>query len=55
MLIAMTGAAQTRRGLDEVPRQSVDFLDCRLKTANVLRQNLPAQLISHLEEGHGRN
>jgi hypothetical protein len=34
MLIAMTGAAQTRPGLDQVPSQSVNLLDCRLKTAN---------------------
>jgi hypothetical protein len=53
MLIAITGAAQNR--LDQVPTQSVDFLDCRLKTANVLRQNLSIRLISHLEDVHGRN
>jgi hypothetical protein len=40
MLIAMTGAAQTRPGLTGRPRKSVDFLDCRLKTANVSRQGL---------------
>ena len=55
MLIAMTGAAQTRRGPDQASTQSVDFPDCRLNTANVLRGGLPIRLISHLEEGHGRN
>jgi hypothetical protein len=55
MLIAMTGAAQTRRGLDQAPTQSVDFPDCRLNTANVLRRGLPIRLISRIEEVHGRN
>ena len=55
MLIAMTGAAQTQRELDQPPTQTQNFLDCQLKTANVLRQGLPIQLISHVEEGHGRN
>ena len=53
MLIAMTGASQTRRGLDQLPTQSVNRLDFRLNTANVLRQGLAIQLISHLD--HGRN
>ena len=53
MLIAIMGA--TRNGLDQVPTQSVDFLDCRPKTVNVLGQNLPIRLISHLEDIHGRN
>jgi hypothetical protein len=55
MLVAITGAAQTRRGLDHASTQSVGFPDCRLKTANVPRQGLPIRLISHLEEVHGRN
>jgi hypothetical protein len=55
MLVAMTAAAQTRRGLGQVPTQSVNLLDCRLKTANVLRHGLSIRLISHLEEVHGRN
>jgi hypothetical protein len=55
MVIAMAGAAQTRRGFDQVPTQSVNLLDCRLKTANVLRHGLSIRLISHLEEVHGRN
>jgi len=53
MLIAIMGAA--RKGLDQVPTQSVDFLDCRPKTANVLRQNLSIRLILHSENVHGRN
>ncbi|HWN76849.1 MAG TPA: hypothetical protein VNN81_02990 [Bradyrhizobium sp.] len=53
MLIAIMGAAQN--GLDQEPTQSVDFLDCRPKTVNVLGQNLPIRLISHLEDIHGRN
>jgi hypothetical protein len=40
MLIAMTGAAQTRRELDQAPTQTLNFLDCRLKNANVLRKGL---------------
>jgi hypothetical protein len=40
MLIAMTAAAQTRRGLDQAPTQNMNYLDCRLKTANVLRKGL---------------
>ena len=55
MLIAMTGAAQTQRELDQPPTQTLNFLDCRLKTANVPRKGLPIQLISHIEEVHGRN
>jgi hypothetical protein len=55
MVIAMMGAAQTRPGLDQVPTQSVNRLDCPLKTANVPRQGLSIRLISHLEEVHGRN
>ena len=53
MLIAIMGAAQN--GLDRVPTQSVDFLDCRPKTVNVPRQNLSIRLTSHLEDVHGRN
>jgi hypothetical protein len=53
MLIAIMGAAQN--GLGQVPTQSVDFLDCRLKTANVLHQNLSIRLTSNLEDIHGRN
>jgi hypothetical protein len=53
MLIAIKGVA--RNGLDQVPTQSVDFLDCRPKTVNVLRQNLSIRLTSHLEDVHGRN
>jgi hypothetical protein len=55
MLIAMTDAGQTQRQLDEPPTQTLNFLDCRLKTANVLRQGLPIPLIPHVEEVHGRN
>ena len=55
MLVAMTAAAQTRRGLDQVPTQGVNRLDCRLETTNVLRQGLPIRLISRLEEVHGGN
>ena len=53
MLFAIMDAAQN--GLDRVPTQSVDLLDCRLKTANVLHQNSSIRLISHLEDIHGRN
>jgi hypothetical protein len=53
MLIAIMGAAQN--GLDQVPAQNVDFLDCRPKTVNVLRQYLMIRLTSHLEDVHGRN
>jgi hypothetical protein len=53
MLIAIMGA--TRNGLDQVPTQNVDFLDCRPKTVNVLRRNLSIRLTSHLEDVHGRN
>ena len=53
MLIAVMGARRT--GLDQVPTQSVDFLDCRLKTVNVLQQNSSIRLISHFEDVHGRN
>ena len=53
MLIAIMGV--TRKGLDQVPTQSVDFLDCRPKTVNVLQQNSLIRLISHLEDIHGRN
>jgi hypothetical protein len=53
MLIAIMGAAQN--GLDQVPTQNVDFLDCRPKIANVPGQNLPIRLTSHPEEVHGRN
>jgi hypothetical protein len=55
MLIAMTDAGQTQRQLDEPPTQTLNFLDCRLKTANVLRPGLPIPLIPHIEELHGRN
>jgi len=40
MLIAMTGAGQTQREFDEPPTQTLNFLDCRLKNANVLRKGL---------------
>ena len=53
MLIAIMGAAQN--GLDQEPTQSVDFLDCRPKTVNVLRRNLSIRFTSHLEDVHGRN
>jgi len=53
MLIAIMGA--TRNGLDQVPTQNVDVLDCRPKIANVLRRNSSIRLISHLEDIHGRN
>ena len=53
MLIAITGAAQN--GRDQAPTQSVDFLDCRLKTVNVLRQTSSIRLTSHREDVHGRN
>jgi len=53
MLIAILGAA--RKELDQVPTQSVDFLDCRPKTVNVLQQNSSIRFISHLEDIHGRN
>jgi len=55
MVIAITGAAQTRPGLDQAPTQGVNRLDCRLETTNVLRQGLPIRLISRLEEVHGGN
>jgi GTP cyclohydrolase I len=51
MLIAMTGAAQTRRGLEQTPTRSVNLFDRPLKTANVL----PIRLIPQIEEIHGRN
>ena len=51
MLIATTGTAQTRRGSDQAPTQSVNLFDRPLKTANIL----PIQLIPHIEEVHGRN
>jgi hypothetical protein len=53
MLIAIMGARQ--KGLDQVPTQSVDLLDCRLKTVNVLQQNSSIRLISQVEDIHGRN
>src|SRR5258705_13478380 len=53
MLIAIMGAAQN--GLDQAPTQSVDFLDCRLKTVNVPRQTSSIRLTSHREDVHGRN
>jgi hypothetical protein len=53
MLIAIMGAR--RKGLDQVPMQSVDFLDCQLKTVNVLQQDPSIRLISQLEDIHGRN
>ena len=53
MLIAIMGAAQN--GLDRVPTLNVDFLDCRLKTVNVLRQTSSIRLTSHREDVHGRN
>jgi len=43
------------REFHRAPTQTMNFLDCRLKTANVLRQGLPIQLISHIKEVHGRN
>jgi hypothetical protein len=55
MLIAMTGAGQTQRGLDRAPTQTLNFLACRLKAANVSRQRSPIQLIPHIEDVHGRN
>jgi hypothetical protein len=53
MLFPIMDAAQN--GLDQLPPQNVDFLDCRPKTANVLRQNLSIRLILHSENVHGRN
>ena len=53
MLFAIMDAAQN--GLDQVSTQSVDFLDCRPKTVNVLHQNLSIRLTSHVEDVHGRN
>jgi hypothetical protein len=53
MLIAIMGAR--RKGLDQVPAQSVDSLDRRPKTVNVLQQNSSIRLISQLEDIHGRN
>jgi hypothetical protein len=55
MLIAMTGAAQTRRALDHAPAQTPNFLDDRLKTANASRDGLPIQLITNNNEFHGRS
>jgi hypothetical protein len=53
MLFAIMDAAPN--GLDQVPTQDVDFLDCPPKTVNVLHQSLSIRLISHLEDIHGRN
>ena len=50
-----TGAAGTQRKLDDPPTQTPNFLDCRLKTANVPRRGLPIQLIPNIKEFHGRN
>jgi hypothetical protein len=55
MLIAMTRVAQTRRALDHAPAQTLNFLDGRLKTANVSADGLPIQLIPNNNEFHGRS
>jgi hypothetical protein len=47
--------AKLNREFHRAPTQTLNFLDCRLKTANVPRQGLPIQLISDIEEVHGRN
>ena len=47
--------AKLNREFHRAPTQTLNFLDCRQKTANVPRQNLPIQLISDIEELHGRN
>ncbi len=43
------------REFDEPPAQTLNFLDGRLKTANVSRESLPIQLIPNNNEFHGRS
>jgi len=43
------------REFDEPPAQTLNFLDDRLKTANVSRESLPIQLIPNNNEFHGRS
>ena len=47
--------AKLGRGFGEAPMQNLSVLECRLKTANVLSEDLPIQLIPNIKKFHDRN